>query len=142
MPSGASSRFLADGRFTEGNNPEVTFPISRHVLDPTADAAPLGTSDVERLLFVQADRNRPDLRKRVARFLGDDVPSLVLERNVETVRPVADRETGMDDRLAHGRAPRMTGELGAFLVRGKAQRATHPDWTGRPFRVTLPAIVC
>src|SRR5262249_20151919 len=37
--------------------------------------------------------------------------------------------------------PRMTGALGALAGRLKAQRPTQPAWTGRPSRVTLPAIV-
>ena len=76
---------------------------------------------------VQGHRDRPDLRDRLARLFRHDVPGLALERDVEGIRPVADRPT-----LAYGIGgptavrPRMTGVLAAFVGRLKAQRPTQP----------------
>ena len=79
MPSGATPRFLPDCGLAEGDDPHVSLPAGGHVLDPAADAASLGAGDVEGLLLIQGDGDRPDLREGMARLLRDDVP--VLARN-------------------------------------------------------------
>ncbi len=44
-----------DSGLAEGHDPRVSFPSGGYVLDPAANAAAVGASDVERLLLFQSD---------------------------------------------------------------------------------------